>query len=254
VHEQAAAAGAEIVGQEGERLESADEGWTVVTADGELRARAVIVATGARFRSLGVPGEELLSGHGVSTCATCDGPLLAGGVAAVVGGGDSALQEALTLAACVGRVVILQRGEGLDGQAAYRRRVAEQEGIEVRCRTVVEEIVGNETVRAVRVRDSAAVSVEELEVAGVFPFVGLCPNGEPFREHVAIDPDGALVTDEKLRTSAPGVFAAGIVRSGAVGRAAAAGGEGAAAAIEADAYLGATRASSVAPGGSSRAT
>lgn len=237
VQTQADAAGAEVVGAELERLEPSNGGWTLTTDDGETRSRAVIIATGARFRALGVPGEERLQGHGISTCASCDGPLLGGKTAAVVGGGDSALQEALTLAETGARVVILHRGKELDGQATYSRRVTEQAAIEVRYGTVVEEILGDDSVSALRVRDGARGLVEELEVAAVFPFVGLRPNSERFAKHVQLDADGAVRTDDALRASAAGVFAAGVVRSGAAGRAAAAAGEGAAAAIAADMYL-----------------
>jgi thioredoxin reductase (NADPH) len=236
VQHQADEAGAEVVGEELEALDAADGSWSVTTTGGETRARAVILATGAGFRRLEVPGEERLQGRGISTCASCDGPLLGGRRAAVVGGGDSALQEALTLADTGCSVVILHRGEELDGQESYRRQIADRETIEVRCRTVVEEILGEEAVRGLRVRDLAG-DVEELEVAGVFPFVGLRPNVERFREHVPLDADGAVRTDESLRTTAVGVFAAGVVRSGARGRAAAVAGEGAAAAIAADAFL-----------------
>ena len=237
VQTQADDAGAEVAGVELDALEPADDGWTIATADGRVHARAVVIATGAGFRPLDVPGEERLRGHGVSSCASCDGPLLGGKTAAVVGGGDSALQEALTLAETAARVVILHRGEQLDGQESYRRRVAEQPRIEIRYRVVVEEIVGAESVGALRVRDLASDAVEELEVAAVFPFVGLRPNTERFEEHVELDAHGAVRTNGSLQTDAAGVFAAGVVRSGAAGRAAAAAGEGAAAAVAADAYL-----------------
>ena len=145
--------GAEIANVELDSFESADGGWVIGTAEGAVGARAVILATGACFRRLGVPGEERLQGHGVSTCASCDGPLLGGKTAAVVGGGDSALQEALALADSVDRVVILHRGDRLSGQASYRVRVAECATIEVRYSTIVEEILGEQTVGALRVRE-----------------------------------------------------------------------------------------------------
>ena len=241
---QAEAAGAEVAGVELDALEPANGGWGVATADGGIRARTVVAATGAAFRPLGVPGEERLRAHGISTCASCDGPLLGGRTAAVIGGGDSALQEALTVAETAARVVILHRGAELGGQASYRRRVTEQPSIEVRCGVVVEEILGAETVEGLRVRDLASDAVDVLEVAAVFPFVGLRPNSGRFEGRVELDERGAVRTDAALQTSAPGVFAAGVVRSGAAGRAAAAAGEGAAAALAADAALtgGASRA------------
>lgn len=235
--EQAAAAGAEFSMAELDRLEQADEGWTVVTVEGELSARTVVLATGARFARLGVDGEERLQGHGISTCASCDAPLLQGRPAAVVGGGDSALQEALTLAETLERVVIVHRGEELDAQATYVQRVLEHPAIEVRRRSVLEEILGEEAVSGVRVRDLDSDEVDELEVAAVFPFVGLIPNSERVEGLVPLDDDGHVITDAEQRTALPGVLAAGIVCGRAAGRAAAAAGQGATAAIAADAYL-----------------
>jgi thioredoxin reductase (NADPH) len=237
LQEQADAAGAELVALELEGLERADGGWRVVHSEGEVAARAVIAATGARFRRLGVPGEDRLAGRGVSTCASCDGPLLGGATALVVGGGDSALQEALTLAETAGRVIVLCRGDKLDGQASYRRRVEEHAAIDVRYGTAVEEILGAERVEGVRVCELASGSVAELEVAAVFPFVGLEPNSEQFVGEVELDDRGAVRTHERLSTSTDGLFAAGVVRSGAAGRAAAAAGEGATAALAAAEYL-----------------
>ncbi len=236
LQEQADAAGAEVAALELEGLARANGGWQITTSEGEVEARAVIAATGARFRALGVPGEERLHGHGISTCASCDGPLLGGATVAVVGGGDSALQEALTLAHTAERVIVLHRGDELDGQASYRVRVEDEPAIEVRFGATVEEILGADRVEAVRVREAGG-AVDELAVAAVFPFVGLEPNSGPFREQVAVDGRGAVRTDDRLVASAEGIFAAGVVRGGAAGRAAAATGEGAAAAIAADAYL-----------------
>lgn len=235
--EQAAAAGASFSMAQLERLEGAEDAWTIGTGEGEKTARAVVLAMGASFEVLGVPGEERLQGHGISTCASCDAPLLRGETAAVVGGGDSALQEALTLAEALERVLILHRGEQLDGQKNYSRLVLEHPRIEVRYGSVVEEMLGEETLTGLRVRDLAGGALETLEVAAVFPFVGLRPNTERLEGTVPLDREGRVLTDGALRTSLPGVLAAGIARSGAVGRAAAAAGEGAAAAIAAEAYL-----------------
>jgi thioredoxin reductase (NADPH) len=236
VQEQAGAAGAEVAALELESLQPDDGGWAIATSDGDVRARTVVLATGARFKQLGVPGENRLRGRGVSTCASCDGPLVGGQTVAVVGGGDSALQEALTLAEHAGRVVVLHRGDELDGQASYRDQVAAHPSIDVRFGVEVKEILGDDRVKAVRLRGRAG-GVEELEVAAVFPYVGLQPCSERAAGAVALDADGRIVTDEELRTGAPGVFAAGLVRSGAAGRAVATAGEGAAAAVAADAYL-----------------
>jgi thioredoxin reductase (NADPH) len=134
--EQAAASGAAFSMGELEGLEAAAGGWQLATSEGDLVARALIVATGARFKRLDVPGEDRLRGHGVSDCASCDAPLLRDRVAAVVGGGDSALQEALTLAESVAQVIVLQREDMLTAQEAYRRAATEHPRIEIRYRSV----------------------------------------------------------------------------------------------------------------------
>jgi thioredoxin reductase (NADPH) len=237
LQEQVDAAGADVAALELEGLSRANGGWRITTAEGEVDARAVIAATGARFSPLRVPGEERLHGRGISTCASCDGPLLGGATAAVVGGGDSALQEALTLAETAQRVIVLHRRDELDGQASYRRRVEDDPVIDVRYGATVEEILGTDRVEGVRVRDATSGAVEELAVAAVFPFVGLEPNSEPFHEHVTLDDRRAVRTDDRLAASSEGIYAAGVVRGGAAGRAAAAAGEGASAAIAADEYL-----------------
>ena len=236
--EQAEAAGAQLAMTGLDRLEPSDDGWAVATGEGELRAGAVIIATGASFKALGVPGEDEFQGRGISTCASCDGPLLRGKTTVVAGGGDSALQEALALADAVERVVVLHRGEQLDAQASYRERVLERPKIEVRFGVVIEEILGEETVRAVRVRGVESDATEELETAAVFPFVGLTPNTGALNGTTPLDGDGHVLTDALLRTEREGLLAAGIVRSGATARAAAVGGEGATAALTAHRYLG----------------
>ncbi len=235
--EQAAAAGAEFSMAELLALEPDDGAWRLRTSDGELSARAVVLATGARLRALGVPGERALAGKGVSHCASCDAPLLRDQVVAVVGGGDSACQEALTLAGSAARVIVLHRGEELSATAAYRRRVEAEATIEVRYGTVVEEILGEERVTGVRTVDLATGAATELAVAAVFVYVGLAPSSAVVDGVLQLGPDGRVPTDAWLRTRAPGLLAAGIVRSGSSGQAVGSIGDGAAAAIAADRYL-----------------
>jgi thioredoxin reductase (NADPH) len=193
----------------------------------------VILATGSSLKELGVPGEARFKGKGVSHCATCDAPLMKGKPVAIVGGGDSALQEALTLAQFAARVTILQRGPALTAQAAYRARVAAVANIEVRCSIVVEEILGDTGVTGVRVRETARNEAADLEAAGVFVYIGLQPNTAFLNGRLILDPAGRIPTDGSMRTALPGVFAAGSVRAGWAGRAVASAGEGAAAALAA---------------------
>jgi thioredoxin reductase (NADPH) len=238
MQEQAADDGAEVRMAELEGLEPAGDAWRLATTDGDVGARAVILATGARLKSLGVDGEERLQGRGVSHCASCDAPLMRDRTVGVVGGGDSALQEALTLADAVGEVVVLHRGDALRAQAAYREPALAHPKVTVRYGTVVEEILGEDTVSAVRVRELASDSTQELELGGLFVYVGLQPNSEYLGDLLDRDDDGRIPADAALQTELTGVFAAGIVRRGSLGQAAISAGEGAAAAKSADRYLG----------------
>jgi thioredoxin reductase (NADPH) len=233
--EQAMAAGAEVAPGEVEGLEPEGGKWRVRTRDGAYSAGAVILATGSTLRELHVSGEERLRGRGVSHCASCDAPLMRGRTVAVVGGGDSAMQEALTLAAAAGRVVMLVRGDALAAQASFRDRIVGSNNIEVRCGAVVEEILGGDTVTGIRVRDASGTS--DLEAGGVFVYVGMQANVGYLSGRLELDAEGRIPTDAAMRTPQPGLLAAGYVRSGSPGRAVASAGEGATAALAADRYI-----------------
>jgi thioredoxin reductase (NADPH) len=233
--EQADAAGAAFVNVSADTLAADGERWRIGTAEGDVVAPAVVIATGAALAKLGVPGEDRLVGKGVSQCASCDAPLLREQVAVVVGGGDSGMQEALTLAEHLAKVILVERGAALGGQASYRERVAAHPKIEIRCGTTVTEILGADAVSAVKIEDSSGAS--EIAAAAVFGFPGLVPSTALVRGHVALDVRGRIAVDAALHTSARGVCAAGNVRQGSAHRAAGAMGDGAAAAIALDRYL-----------------
>jgi thioredoxin reductase (NADPH) len=233
--EQAQTAGAEFAQTRITELSPEGDGWKVATGEGEMTARAVIIATGAALKHLGVRGEEEFTGKGVSHCATCDGPFLKSKIAAVAGGGDSALQEALTLAQFAAKTIIVNRAPELTGQAGYRQRVAENATIEVRNDSTVAEILGDVKVTALRVESGGAVS--DIPVDGVFVYVGLKPEAEFLKSALTLAADGAILTDAAMRTSLKGVCAAGMVRVGAAGRAAASAGDGSVAAVSVDRYL-----------------
>lgn len=235
--EQAAAAGADFAATEATALAPADGGWRLDTGEGPVTARGVVIATGTRLRTLGVPGEARLFGKGVSHCASCDAPLMRGKPVVVVGGGDSAAQEALTLAPHTASVTIVHRGAALSAQASYRDRLSAQSNVTVRFGAVVEEVLGADGVTGVRLRDTAAGAAAEVAAAGVFVFVGLAPNTAFLGGRLALDAAGRIVTDAALRTASPGICAAGTVRAGAAGRAAAAAGDGSAAAVALDRFL-----------------
>lgn len=235
--EQAVAAGAEFAATELQHLDAQDGRWHIVAGDGEAYvARGIVIATGAGLKALGVPGEERLSGKGVSHCASCDAPLLRGRTAIVVGGGDSAAQEALTLAEFAAKVIILQRGATLTAQQAYRDLVTAQPKIELRCNTIVEEILGDTNVTGARIRDASGTTAN-LDSAGVFVYIGLQPNNAVLNGRIALDQEGRVPTDGWMRTGLRGVCAAGAVRSGWLGRAAISAGDGATAALAIDRFL-----------------
>jgi thioredoxin reductase (NADPH) len=235
--EEAATAGAEFAAAELKSLAPDGGGWRLATGDGDVAARAVVLATGSSLRELDVPGEARLRGQGVSHCASCDAPLLRQKVAAVVGGGDSAMQEALTLAAHVAQVVILTHGAALHGQTSFRERVTQHPKITVRPNVEVQEILGDAKVTGVRMRDMSGGAVSDLAADAVFVYTGLQPNAAFLDGRIKLGSGGGIPTDEWMHTELIGVCAAGTVRAGSACRAASSAGDGAAAAIAVDRYL-----------------
>jgi thioredoxin reductase (NADPH) len=237
IQEQAVGAGAEFAAGEATALHAEDGSWRVTTSQGDVRARAIVIATGTTLKTLGIPGEEEFRGKGVSHCASCDAPLLRNRIVGVVGGGDSALQEALTLAQHASRVIIVHRGNKFSAQAAYVQQVQQTSKIEVRFGTIVEEAIGNGGLKSVRTRTLSDGTTSEIELAGLFVYVGLVPATTLLNSVLALDASGRIPVDAGMRTSLAGVFAAGTVRAGTAGRAASAAGDGAVAALSADRYL-----------------
>jgi thioredoxin reductase (NADPH) len=237
LHSQAEAAGAGFRLDTIEAIEAVGGHWSVRGAGDQYQAAAVVIACGSTARSLGVPGEDALFGRGVSHCATCDGPLYAGRDVCVVGGGDSAVQEAITLAGQAARVTIIFEGQDMTAQQALRARLAAQGNVELRPVTRVREIIGDGAVAAVRLEGPADGSNETLEVAGVFVYVGLEPASSWLGDLVDLDQGGHIETDLMMRTSRPGIFAAGDVRSQSACQLASAAGDGATAAVAAFRYL-----------------
>jgi thioredoxin reductase (NADPH) len=235
--EQAIAAGAEFASTNLERLERQDGKWRVTTGKGDIMGRAVILATGSTLKELGVPGEARLRGKGVSHCASCDAPLLRDRNVAVVGGGDSAMQEALTIAKFASRVTVLQRGAALTAQAAYLDQATKNPKIEIRLNTVVKEVFGEAKVSGVSLCDTTNSAATNLDVAAVFVYIGLQPSTAFLNGQMNRDPSERIPTKSWMQTELPGVYAAGTMRSGSPGRAVGSAGEGATAAVAADRYL-----------------
>ena len=237
VQEQAMEAGAEFSAGELQRIQPNDEGYRITSTDGEYHARSLILAIGSSLKQLGVPGETQFRGKGVSHCASCDAPLLRDKTVVVVGGGDSAMQEALTLAESASLVTILHRGVELSGQATYRERIEAHPKVSLRFNSVVEEITGDDAVTGVRIRDMQTDETSELEAAGIFIYIGMQPNTACLEGLLKLDQGQRIPVDGQLRTVLKGMFAAGIIRSGTQGQAVCSAADGTVAAIAADQYL-----------------
>jgi thioredoxin reductase (NADPH) len=236
MHQQAAKYGLETLTAEVTGLK-AGRTHKVITSKGGFEAEAVIIAAGSDYLKLGVPGEETLSGHGVSYCATCDGFFFRQREVAVVGGGDAAITDAIELVQHATKVYVIHRRDQLRAGEVLQKRAMAQPKIEFVWDTIVEEIVGGEVVKALKLRNVKTKKTSTLEVAGVFVAVGLKPNSQQFADILKLTKTGHIATGEKMATSAPGIFAAGDVRQSSARQIASAVGDGATAALAAFSYL-----------------
>src|SRR5438445_4720981 len=202
------------------------------------RCNAVLIATGSTYKRLKVPGEDDYIGAGVHFCATCDGPFYKGREVAVIGGGNSAVEEAAFLTRFSPRVKILVRGSELSASKVAADKAKDSPAIEVSYNTEVAEFKGkNNRLETVVVKNRKTGETEEIHPAGVFVFVGLSPNSEPFKDIVKVDAQGFIMTGIDFQTSTEGIFAAGDVRAGSTKQLVSAAGEGAAAALAIRAHL-----------------
>jgi len=237
VQEQAMNAGVDFIMGETEKI-AKDGDYRVVSSDaGNLRAKAVIIAAGSTLRQLGVPGEEEFFGRGVSQCATCDGPLYMNQAVAVVGGGDSAADEALTLAEYAERVLLIHRRDQLRAQQALTDRVAANRKIEVLWNTVIEEVLGSDTVSGLRLRNTVTNMETAIELSGLFVYVGLEPNSGMVDGLLKTDNAGHIPVNVSMETEVPGVYAVGDLRQKSSSQLVSAAGDGATAAIAAFKYI-----------------
>lgn len=207
------------------------------TTSGKMLARAVIIATGASPRTLGVPGEQEYRGRGVSYCATCDGPFFKDRVLAVVGGGDAAVEEADYLTRFASKVIIVHRRDTLRATKIIQDRAMSNPKIEFRWNAVVEQILGDHKLRALVLKDTNTGERTELPVDGVFILVGMRPSTGLFEGQLRLTPEGYIVTNERMETSVKGVFAAGDVRHTPLRQVITAAADGAIAATYADRYI-----------------
>lgn len=203
----------------------------------EYKARAVIIATGASPRKVGVPGEKELTGRGVSYCATCDGFFFKNKELMVVGGGDSALQEGLFLTKFASKVQIVHRRDSLRAGDVLQERARKNDKISFIWNSVIAEIQGEGAVKAVRIKNVRTAEESVKPVDGVFVYIGHIPNTQIFQDQLKMGQEGYLIVDGKLHTSVPGVFAAGEAHDRWFRQAIASAGYGCMAAMEAEKYL-----------------
>jgi thioredoxin reductase (NADPH) len=218
-----------------------EEGKTyrISLAEGEaLHAKSIVVCTGAKHRDLGAPGEDSFRGRGVSYCAVCDGNFYRGRDVVVVGGGNSALEEALYLSRIVNKVYLVHRRDAFRGAKVYENKIRETENIELVTKSVIDEIRGgNAGMDSVVVRNVESGDIRLIEAEGLFVYVGMAPVSSFLPAQVERDAAGFIITDAEMCTSTPGIFAAGDVRAKRCRQVSSAVGDGATAATAALTYL-----------------
>ncbi len=220
-----------------QQIEPAGSRYRLLTEVGPAFASAVIVTAGADYSRLGVPGEERLTGRGVSYCATCDAALFRGQTVAVVGGGDAALDEGLFVARYAERIYLIHRRDQFRATRVLQERVFAEPKFRILWDTIVESVEGEETVTDLRLRNVRTHERSVLPVAAIFIFIGQHPNSEVLGDLVPLDAGGHVLTDLWMRTPSPGLFVAGDVRADSARQLVSAAGDGATAAIAADHYL-----------------
>ena len=227
----------EVVSQDVVEVKLEGDKKVVKTEEGSYLCEALIICTGTEYRKLGVPGEKEFAGKGVSYCATCDGAFFKDSQIVVVGGGDSALTEALYLTKFVKELTIVHRRDALRGTKIYQERVFANPKIKLLWNSVIQEIKGDSVVRSVIVKNVKTGEVNEHPIEGAFLFVGLLPRTQFLKGLVNVDEAGYIITDENCETSVKGIFAAGDCRKKLLRQVATAVGDGATAAFAVEKYL-----------------
>lgn len=237
IHEQATSYGLETLLTEVAKVVPNQKHNLVSTSEGDFVTESIIIASGSQFRKLGVPGEDRFVGRGVSYCATCDAPLFKARTVAVIGGGDSAVTEALYLSKFASSVKVIHRRSQLRADKILQEKAMAEPKIEFIWDTIVTQIEGDGLVRQLMLKNAKNAKLSTLQLAGVFVAIGAQPNSAQWRGLLPLDEEGYIITNELMETKIPGIFAVGDVRHKSARQAITAAGDGATAAISAERFL-----------------
>jgi thioredoxin reductase (NADPH) len=238
MEQQARTSGAEITYGEVVAIETDETLKKVILTDKTYITKTIIIASGSSFKKLGVQGEEEFIGRGISFCATCDGPFFKNKEVAVIGGGNSALQEALFLTKFASKITLIHRRNEFRAAKILQERVAAEPKIKIILDTVVEEITGTQTIEKIKVRNVNSSAAEEISVDGVFIFIGWTPNTKFLMNNkIALDEKGYILTDEQMKTAIDGIYACGDVRKKSLRQVVTAVSDGATASVSAHQYV-----------------
>ena len=208
----------------------------VITTNAVYQAKTIIIAAGTKVKQMGIAGEESFIGRGISSCATCDAPFYRGKNVVVVGGGDSAVQEAIYLAKFAQKVTLIHRRDQLRAAKILQERMLSHANISVMYDTILLEVSGTEKLEKIKVSNVKTGFVQDMQIDGVFVFIGLLPNSQPF-SMLKLDETGYIITDENMKTSVFGMFACGDIRKKQLRQVVTAASDGAQAAISAQLYI-----------------
>ena len=237
MHQQAEKYGLKTVMAEATGIELQEGQKIVKTTEGNFTAKAVIIASGSERRKLGVPGEKEFAGKGVFYCATCDGAFFKELPVAVVGGGNAAITEALHLSKLASRVIVIHRRNQLRATRILQEKAFSEPKIEFLWDTIVEEIEGEDLVKKIKLRQVKTGQNSTLDIDGVFVSIGFKPNTDYLKGILSLDATGAIITNDRLETNIPGIFAAGDIRHNSARQVITAAGDGATAAIYAERFI-----------------
>lgn len=210
---------------------------TVTTDSGDFSAKAVIIATGAKHRLLGLENEETLIGEGISFCAVCDGAFYQGKTVAVIGGGNSALQEAILLSDLAEKVYVIQNLDFLTGEEKLAEKLRTKENVQIILGSVVEKLIGEKELEGIIIKDTVTNESTSLSLDGMFVAIGLVPQNSAFKDNVCLDERGYVISDERCTTNTAGIFTAGDCRTKTVRQVITAASDGATAALAACDYI-----------------